>query len=232
MTRHPLLLVRTAALAFAAALLLGVPGAARAQQEPQPPPPATTDPAAQPPAGQDQANDTPRPRPRFRIGPEIGVFLPTSNETKNTFGDSWTTFGIGLGSITTPPGGPGQIVLDLDVYYKKRGQNRVTMIPISLEYRKSLGRAPAIGEDGQPVDPRQPGRGLTPYVGVAGSLVLADLRVPSQNIGSGFRATVGGSALLGTTISDDAYLEARYLAVGRVRGYDLSGLNLTAGFRF
>jgi hypothetical protein len=36
---------------------------------------------------------------------------------------------------------------------------------------------------------------------------------------------------VGTTLGETSYLEARYLFASKIRGFDLSGLYVTAGFR-
>lgn len=71
-----------------------------------------------------------------------------------------------------------------------------------------------------------------PYYGLSADLVAVDLRSPEDNVHSGFRLTEGGSALLGTTIGKSGFVEGKYTAIGKVKGFDLSGIKLAVGIRF
>jgi len=164
---------------------------------------ATTEPASAP------------RKPRFRIGPEIGVYLPTSSKTRDQFGSTWLTLGLGLGSIgrITPK---GQTSFDLQILYQSRNGNHAFLAPIGVGYRTAI---------------RQSGAN-TVYVGATGDLYLADLRSGAYNVHSGLRTGVGGSVLTGINFGESGFAEARYLFVSRIKSFDLSGLNLTAGYRF
>ncbi len=223
MTASPLLLsgraVAAAAVALTAATLAAVlPGSARAQQTPdpapapqQPTPQTPQDPPA-PPTYPDEPQDQPR-RQRFRIGPELGLFLPTDNKTRDTFGGSWLSFGLGLGGITSAQD-QRPLGFNLYILYKKSGDNRAIIVPVGLQYRRPLNK----------------GR-TAAYAGVSADLLPGEIRVPSENR-RGVKVTAGASAFIGTTVGDDAYVEARYLAAGSLNGYNVSGLKLSAGLRF
>ncbi len=73
---------------------------------------------------------------------------------------------------------------------------------------------------------------MPPITASTGDLELADLRSGDYNVHSGLRTGVGGSVLAGVNFGDSGYLEARYLVVSRIKSFDLSGFNLTAGYRF
>ncbi len=152
---------------------------------------------------------------RFQIGPEVGVYLPTSAKTRNEFGGSWFTIGLGLGSINQVRA-QGQVAFDLQVLYQQKNGNHVFLAPVGVSYRT------AVSQSG----------GNTVYVGAAADLYLADLRAQDYDVHSGLRTGFGGSVLAGVNFGDSAFLEARYLAVSRIKGFDLSGLDLTAGYRF
>jgi hypothetical protein len=178
---------------------------------------ATSPPDAAPGVVETQQAPVPEPqgesrarRFRLRVGPQVGVFLPTDSKTSDRFGDSWYSIGIGIGQIVPALPG-GRLEFDMNILTKKRA----LVIPLGLGYRRAFS-----------------GGSTRPYVGVSANLVLADLRSPQDNVRSGMRAGGGGSVFIGTTLSDDGFIEARYLAASRVRGFDLSGLNLTAGARF
>lgn len=224
MTASPILLsgrgvAAVAAVALTAATLAVLPVCARAQQQTPAPAPAPQQPTPQtpqdppaPPTYPDQPQEQPR-RQRFRIGPELGLFLPTDNKTRDTFGGSWLSFGLGLGGITSAQD-QRPLSFNLYILYKKSGDNRAIIVPVGLQYRRPLNK----------------GR-TAAYAGVSADLIPGEIRVPSENR-RGFKVTAGASAFIGTTIGDDAYVEARYLAAGSLNGYNVSGLNLSAGFRF
>ncbi len=201
------------AIAAAAVLLttagLSVP--ARAQQQPQAPEATQTPPA--PPTYPEAPQESRPRRESFRIGPEVGFFLPSDKKTRDVFGDSWTSFGVGLGKVTSAE---DQRPLGFDVYvlYKSRNGNRALLIPIGLQYRRPLNK----------------GR-TAAYAGVSADLIPGEIRVPAENR-RGFKVTAGASAFIGTTIGTDAYVEARYLVAGSLNSYNVSGLNLSAGIRF
>ncbi len=158
---------------------------------------------------------TVKKRNRFRIGPEVGVYLPTSSKTRDQFGNTWYTVGLGLGNINKITA-KGQTTFDLQILYQKKGDNHAFLAPIGVGYRQAFSQTAA----------------NTAYYGVTGDLYLADLRSGDYGVHSGLRTGVGGSALVGINFGDSGYLEARYLLVSRIKGFDLSGLNLTAGYRF
>ena len=225
----------------ALALLLAGSGA-RAQTPDAPPaPPATATPAptdATPPAPADTAPVNPTPstapettappepapappapaqkkRNRFRIGPEVGVYFLTSGKARSQFGNSAVSLGLGLGSIAQAPT-QGRLALDLQVQYQTRNGNHLFLAPLGIAYRKGLN------EGG-------PNR---VYVGATVDLDFVDIRSGDYNVHSGVRTAFGASPLIGVTLGDSGFLEARYLYVSRIKGFDLSGLNLSAGYRF
>ncbi len=193
--------------------------AAQAQNTEAPPVPTTViAPAPQPAAESQQESQAAEPakkKYRLRIGPEIGVFLPTSSKARSEFGSSWVSIGLGIGSIGQVPK-KGQTSLDLQILYQTRGDNHAFLAPIGIGYRTALSQSGSV----------------TTYAGVTGDIYLADLRSGAYNVHSGLRTGFGGSVLLGVNSGDSAFFEARYLGVSKIKGFDLSGLNLTAGYRF
>ena len=154
-------------------------------------------------------------RNRFRIGPEAGVYLPTSSKTRDQFGSTWYTLGLGLGNINRITA-KGQTTFDLQILYQKKGDNHAFLAPVGVGYRQAFSQTGA----------------NTAYYGVTGDLYLADLRSGDYGVHSGLRTGFGGSALVGVNFGESGYVEARYLFVSRIKSFDLSGLNLTAGYRF
>ena len=222
----------------ALALLLALPAAAQTTPDATPPPaaPAPTAPVdAAPPAPVNptpstapvsSAPDTTAPPPaapqpeakrrsRFRIGPEVGVFFLTSGKARSEFGNSAVSLGIGLGSIAQAST-QGRLALDLQVQYQTRNGNHLFLAPLGVAYRKALNS----------------GGPNVAYVGVTADLDFVDIRSGTYNVHSGVRTAFGASPILGVSFGDSGFLEARYLYVSRVKGFDLSGLNLSAGYRF
>lgn len=152
---------------------------------------------------------------RFRIGPEVGVFFLTSGKARSQFGSSSVSIGLGLGSIAQAST-KGRLALDLQVQYQTRHGNHLFLAPLGIGYRKALN------EGGPNVA----------YIGATADLDFVDIRSGDYNVHSGVRTAFGASPLAGISFGDSGFLEARYLYVSRVKGFDLSGLNISAGYRF
>jgi hypothetical protein len=90
------------------------------------------------------------------------------------------------------------------------------MAPVGVSYRRALSQNVAFG----------------PYIGASADLFLTQIRDDSDGIISRVRGAGGGSVFIGTRFSHSAYVQARYFLVSDVRGFDLSGVNLTTGYRF
>jgi len=205
------------------ALMLAMPAAsAQAPTTDTPPaPPVTAAPAPTDTNAPVTAEGTPPPPPapkrsnRFRIGPEVGVFLLTSGKARSQFGNSAISLGLGLGSIAQATT-QGRVALDLQIQYQTRHGNHLFIAPLGVGYRKALNQGgPSVA-----------------YVGATVDLDFVDIRSGDYDVHSGVRTAFGASPLLGVSFGDSGFLEARYLYVSRVKGFDLSGLNLSAGYRF
>lgn len=215
-----------AATLFALTLLTVASPRAHAQA-PDNPLPATPPPAAAPPSA-----STPAPAPQeppeekkhgLRI-PKIGVdyqlFLPSSGKTRSRFGNTWGGIGVGIGRPSRPSG-TGRISFDFSTQYKKSGDHHAFAAPIGISYRRAFN-AGDLTRDST----------FVPYYGFSADLVAVDLRSPEDNVHSRFRLTEGGSALLGSTIGKSGFVEGKYTAIGKVQGFDLSGIRLSVGIRF
>lgn len=197
---------------LAAALLGFGLTTAHAQAPAETTPPTVTAPDPQ----QEQAAPAPaKRRNRFHIGPEVGLYLPTSSKTRSEFGSSALSLGIGLGSINKISK-RGNTTLDLQVIYQSRNGNHMFLAPLGVGYRKALSQNSS----------------TTTYLGATADIYFADLRSGKYDVHSGVRTGFGGSVLAGVNFSESGYFEARYLIVSRIKGFDLSGVNLTAGYRF
>ncbi len=206
----------------ALALLLALPAAAQTPTSgtPSASPAAPTNPTPST-APASTAPDAPAPQPeakhrsRFRIGPEVGVFLLTSGKARSQFGSSAVSIGLGLGSIAQAST-QGRLALDLQVQYQTKNGNHLFIAPLGVAYRKALNE----------------GTASVAYVGLTADLDFVDIRSGDYDVHSGIRTAFGASPLVGVSFGDSGFLEARYLYVSRVKGFDLSGLNLSAGYRF
>jgi hypothetical protein len=191
-----------------------------------PAPTAPAAPAASAPANgpgdYSQTTVTPAPQPSaqshhfyFTIGPQVGVFLPTDSKTRNRFGSSWLSVGIGIGPVV-PASRRGALEVDLQLLSQTGSDRHVYIAPLGLQYRQALtGSGPNV-----------------PYVGASADAIFADIRSPQDNAHSGLREGVGGSAFVGTTFGTNAYVEARYLVTSTIESFNLSGLEFTVGARF
>lgn len=202
--------------AGALALLLTVPAAA---QTPADAPNSTPSTAPVSTAPETPAPAAPEPETkkssRFRIGPEVGVFLLTSGKARSQFGNSSISLGLGLGSIARAST-QGRLALDLQIQYQTRNGNHLFLAPLGIGYRKALNE----------------GTSTVTYVGATADLDFVDIRSGDYDVHSGIRTAFGASPLIGVSFGDSGFLEARYLYVSRVKGFDLSGLNVSAGYRF
>lgn len=213
----------------ALALLLALPAAAQTTPDAPAPPAApapadanptpSTAPVSSAPDTTAPPPDAPQPdakrRSRFRIGPEVGVYFLTSGKARSEFGNSAVSLGLGLGSIAQAST-QGRLALDLQVQYQSRHGNHLFLAPLGVAYRKALNA----------------GGPNVAYVGVTADLDFVDIRSGAYNVHSGVRTAFGASPLIGVSFGDSGFLEARYLYVSRVKGFDLSGLNVSAGYRF
>ena len=188
----------------------------------QPAPPPTAEPGqpVPPPENPQPAppKDEPQPR-RSTFGPEIGFYLPTDSKTRDAFGKTWVNYGFGFRPIALASR-KGLLGFDLNIISTSGRGRRALLIPVNIIYKRALGGGST------------PGIGVTPYAGVATGLLIADLRSDNYGVSSGFRGGYGGTFLLGVTYNTQFFVEARYQVFSKIKGYNLSGLNLSTGFRF
>lgn len=179
--------------------------------------PAVTVPAP-PPISSTSGEDSDKPKSRrFRFGPEVGVYLPTNSKTRDRFGSTWLSVGLGLGPITGVSR-KGQLGFDLSLQYQQHDDNRVFLLPVGLGYRVALSQNPEAKN--------------VPYAGVTADVYIADVRSVPDNVHSGIHEAGGGSVLVGVNFGQSGNLEARYQLVSHLQSFDFSGLSLRAGYRF
>ena len=152
--------------------------------------------------------------------------LPTSARARDRFGDKWFNFGVGLGPVRNPSA-DGELLYDFQFISSRRNiagtgsasyAENILMAPIGVTYRRGLG------------DPEK--SGAKPYVGASVGLLATYMESQIDDIKAGLRTGWHGSVYGGVTLSEKAYLEARYFATSKIRGIDLSGLSLSVGLRF
>jgi hypothetical protein len=216
--------IRAIAAPAALALIL-TPIAARAQdtQTPQ-----TSQPSYQGgvPAGPSTETPPPPPlaenrKPHLLIGINAGVFVPSSGKARNRFGNAWWSAGIGVGAIPKATG-RGSFGLDLRTKYQSASNDRHVFVgSLGAEYRRRF-------------DPNDNAaqQQYIPYYGVSVDAIFTDISSPQDNVHSGINTTAGASVFVGTTIGQQEFLTLRYEAMPDVKGFNFSGLSLTAGVRF
>jgi hypothetical protein len=212
--RNALMTLGTVSALFSSSCLTVVQ--AQTQGETPPVPPATVSaPAPEQPEEQNKPQ-----RRRLRFGVNVGTFFPSSGKTRNRFGSSWLNFGIGVGSVRRATS-RGRFAVDFSLFSRQGDDdNRAFFAPIGVEYRRALlSRSTETDK-------------LIPYAGASANVVFADIRSDQDNVHSGFRTTVGGSIFVGTTVGESGFIQAKYLGIGKIKGFDLSGMSLTAGVRF
>lgn len=191
--------------------LLAASSVAFAQTDTSAPPPAPASPQSPPQPPPSQANEP--HRIRIQVGPQIGTYIPTSAKTRDRFGDAWLIVGVGLGS-TSEVHPDHHFTLDLQAVSTSRSGAQAIVAPIGLSYAVSFGS------------------GSRTFAGVSADAVIAYLRSDKDHLPSRTRFTGGGGLFVGERFSEHGYIEARYNAFAPVRGFDLSGVNLTLGLRF
>lgn len=187
------------------------------ENTPPPAPPSvdTASPVAAPPPAPPPPDENPK-KSRFRIGPTIGFFLPSDSKTQDRFGSSWFSIGLGLGPVAGITN-KGAIGFDVNLLYQQHNGNHALIVPLGVGYRVALTSDTAAK--------------TVPYAGVTADYYIINFKSNPENINGTYGAG-GGSAILGLNFGDTANVEARYQFASKVRGFDFSGLNLTAGYRF
>jgi len=153
---------------------------------------------------------------KLLFGPQLGFFTPSSQKTRERFGGSWTNIGIGLGDVAAPKES-GELSIDFNILSSRAAQAEAWIAPIGLVYRKSSPESLK----------------TRPYFGASVDYLVTNLRsnYTLDKIPSGWRTGTGGSFFGGVTVGNRFYIEGRYYAFTKVRGFDLSGTNIAIGWR-
>lgn len=181
------------------------------------------------------APEEPKPKPRrhLYVGPDVGVFLPTSARTQRAFKSAWVDVGLGLGAIAHLKEG-GRFAPDIHILSQVANGNRLFFGLVGIDYRHPFGvKFP------HPADSNRDGAqspmpipNWVPYFGASADLMVGDLRDVSEGIHSAVRTGLSGSLFAGINFRDHAFMEARYREDTVVKSFDLSGFSFNVGYRF
>lgn len=167
----------------------------------------------------DQAQTKPEREPRlFLLSPSAGWYFPTDSKTKDTFGNTWTAFGVSLnlGALK----GTEMIVrtggFELRPFFgyisQEHNNNDIKIIPIGLESRWQLYK----------------NDNFRFYSGLGLSVNFVKFDIPSENIDISWRGALGGRVLLGADVTKWLNIQATYNIVDTVECYDFDGFHLRA----
>ena len=158
------------------------------------------------------------------LGLNVGTFVPTSALTRSRFGGNWQTFSPGLGTVL-PSLKPTRLP-DFSLATRRRSvggfNNKAFLVLLGIQQQWPLF---TLSEDAT----RLPT--FLPYAGVGAGATYANLRSGADNVnGSAFGASA--SAYVGTSIGLNAFIEARYRLLSPIKGFNLSGTQVSIGLRF
>lgn len=161
-------------------------------------------------------------RPGSQLGVNISFYQPNSKAVRNIFGGSWLGIAPAFGPLPASGGGTS-VGTDLMFMTGKRNvggiSSRVNVYNLGLQTRIS------------PQTYNRNGGGFKPYAGAGIGLTYIDLDDNINNVSKTKLAT-STTAFVGVTFGDNLSLEARYRWIPKISGYDLSGRQLSIGFRF
>ena len=148
------------------------------------------------------------------IGPEYNAFRPMSAKAANRFGQRWGGVGISFDKIVPAKNG---LTFDTDANFLigQSGKNRVYLMPLQLGGRQSWQI-----------------RKNSYYLGLLGGYCGVNLRADPEGVKAGWRFAPAFSTVAGLTLNNRAHLEYRYYRTNPVRGFNMSGTNLSLGMRF
>ncbi|HEY3298614.1 MAG TPA: hypothetical protein VGK34_08170 [Armatimonadota bacterium] len=154
-------------------------------------------------------------RDHWKILPTFNTYFPTSSKTKDTFGSTWPSVGFVIAGAVNDRI-YDKLEFHVDGILRSHHSNHAYLFPAGIVYTTRAKKMKA----------------LSPFVGASADVYFVNLRVPEENLDSSWKTTVGGSVFAGVDINRNLSIKAAYLAAPKVRGYDVSGFNLTATFGF
>ncbi len=150
----------------------------------------------------------------FRPGVEVGFFHFNSSATGDTFGGNGISISPAFGSIRAATK-HGDIRSDFGLKFSRSNSNTLVFLPLGARYVLGLSE-----------------KTNQPYIGASLNAVPAYTKIETANLGGKFEVAVGGSAFAGYNFGDRFNIEARYFQISKVRGFDLSHFEVSAGARF
>ena len=185
-------------------------------------PPATTNveqPTNQPAETPTQPAETPEQpaeketvKAKLHFGPAIGVFIPTSNAVQDTFGSSWTRFG--LRPFLTEVPDRWRFMFDLSYYAMDDGTDQAKLVPITAGFMKGISQR----------------KDMLTYMAVNMGPFYGDIDAPSVGV-SKKGWGVNTNATFGVVFDQRWQLEARYEYMTKFAGFDFSAFSISIGLR-
>lgn len=195
-----------------------LPGLASAQT-----PPAQTP----PPPGDEKPK---RPYIPF-YGASVGFQQVLSSSARDRFGNSGISFSPGFGPAFAKPGLlilPGFSILTLRKD-EDGERNKAFLLAVGPSFRYGFSKPFTLETvDGRPT-PRF--KLFSPYVEVGPRLVYADVSDHTDGFGAK-RLSYGGSFTLGTSVTKNAFIEAKLRVMPKIESYNFSTVGVEFGLRF
>ena len=158
-------------------------------------------------AVQDRAAYTPR------YGADVSLYLPTSAKVRARFGDAWVGFGPAFSPVRLATKTAFRV--DFDIISQSRNGNGAFLVFAGGELVRAFGR---------------PDGPFLPYAGVGAGAFFAHVNSDAADYD---RLSFAGSAFVGTRVTKNGYVEARYRLTPTLgSGLNFSGTSLTVGVRF
>ncbi|RYX85437.1 hypothetical protein EON83_05580 [bacterium] len=151
---------------------------------------------------------------RFRPGVQVGFFKFNSSATGDTFGGNGISISPAFGAIRAATR-HGNWRPDFGVNFSRSNGNTLIFLPIGASYVLGLSE-----------------KKNQPYIGASVNAVPAYTKIETANLGGKFELAAGASAFAGYNFGNRFNVEARYFQISKVRGFDLSHFEVSAGVRF
>lgn len=148
-----------------------------------------------------------------RYGADVSIYLPTSAKVRARFGDSWIGYGPAFSPVRLAT--KTAFRFDFDILSNSRSGDDAFLVFAGGELIRAFGRTDGV---------------FLPYAGVGADLLFARVNAGADDY---TRVTAAASAFVGTRLTKNGYLEARYRVTPTLGGgLNFSGTSLTLGVRF
>jgi hypothetical protein len=158
------------------------------------------------------------------VGPELGVYLPTSGKLRDALGDRWVSFGAGFLRQQEQPS--RRMSWDWEAVSQSKNGSKVFMAAVSYGYNIPFG------SQGQLPNMIQTERAtFQPYAALRAGGSYIDFAVNTDGKReSGKRVGLNANAELGVLVGDRLKLSARYDFFPTHNGLDFSGVTLSVRY--